>query len=51
MKNYIKMGFGIYIGWQLAKAADKILTDIFKTRKADTTEAAGGETMNGRNEE
>ena len=47
MKNYIKLGFGIYIGWHIAKALDTMLADFIKTnfidknekKKADATES------------
>ena len=59
MKNYIKFGVGVYIGWHLAKTIDTILanfinqnfTDKDEKQKTDTSEAAGGETMNDRNDE
>lgn len=59
MKNYIKFGIGVYIGWQIAKTLDTMLVDFIKTnftdkdekKTADTTEATGGETVNDRNEE
>ena len=47
MKNYIKFGVGVYIGWQIAKTLDTMLADFIKTnftdkdgkKTVDTTEA------------
>ena len=50
MKNYIKLGFGIYIGWHIAKTIDTMLADFIKTnfidkkekQKVDETESEKG---------
>ena len=50
MKNYIKFGVGVYIGWHIAKTIDMFLTDLIKTNFIDKNEKQG-ETVNDRNEE
>lgn len=43
MKNYIKLGFGAYIGWTLAKIAHKILGKALgvtaEKKKTETVES------------
>ena len=43
MKNYIKLGFGAYIGWTLAKVAHKILGKALgvtaEKKKTETVES------------
>jgi hypothetical protein len=50
MKNYIKFGIGVYIGWHIAKTIDMILSDFIKTNFIDKKEKQG-ETVNDRAEE
>ena len=50
MKNYIKFGIGVYIGWHIAKALDMFITDLIKLNSTDKKEEQG-ETVNDRNEE
>lgn len=45
MKNYIKLGFGIYIGWHIAKTIDTILADFIKTNFTDKDEKKTADTM------
>lgn len=43
MKNYIKLGFGAYIGWTLAKVAHKLLGKALgvttEKKKTETVES------------